>query len=295
MHPRRSIVAAILMLLAAGAGTGAAARDASGAWAGSETLGAAGPWPRPQVLAAIEPAAGRASNGGPDLRPPAPARPVVAAPTGQRLGAFASVAISAGRLPAAAKWRNATATDFTALFTDRCAESGLPACDTRLARTLRATGRAAGEQAAPVAIATVNAAVNRALRYSPDRVVWGRGDYWATPAETARKGAGDCEDFAIAKYWLLRSLGFGTEQLQLVVLEDTRKGVYHAVLAVHLEGTRYILDNLSDRVATDAAFPGYMPIMSFVGERSFIHGFEARRTETAGARDLGAVLPGEGV
>lgn len=295
MYPRRNTIAAFLMLLAASAATGAVARDAAGAWAGGEPRGSATPWAVPAALALVEPAAGGPVLGRSVPRSAVPARPVTTAPAGQRLGAFASVAISAGRLPAATKWRNATARDFTALFTDRCAESGLPACDTPLARALRAAGRAAGDQAGPVALATVNAAVNRALRYSPDRVVWGRGDYWATPTETARKGAGDCEDFAIAKYWLLRSLGYGSGQLQLVVLEDTRKGVYHAVLAVHLEGTRYILDNLSDRVATDAAYPSYMPIMSFVGERSFIHGFEARRTETAGARDLGAVLPGEGI
>ena len=39
----------------------------------------------------------------------------------------------------------------------------------------------------------------------------------------ARMGAGDCEDFAIAKYWLLSSLGVADEQLQMVVLQHTRR------------------------------------------------------------------------
>ena len=46
----------------------------------------------------------------------------------------------------------------------------------------------------------------------------------------------------------------------------------------------------------DAAFPSYMPIMSFVGGKSYIHGFENRRADTAKMpRDLAAVMPGEGV
>jgi predicted transglutaminase-like cysteine proteinase len=223
-------------------------------------------------------------------------RATVPVNTGKRLGTFGSVAISAGKLPSAYKWRNATSSDFSALFTERCAAAGLAGCDTALAKRLRAARLSADGQADAKALSTVNAAVNAALRYGSDKSVWGKGDYWATPTEIARKGVGDCEDFAIAKMWMLRSLGFSADQLQLIVLQDTRKGVYHAVLAVHLGGTRYILDNLSNSVARDAAFPGYMPIMSFVGGKSYIHGFENKRSDTAGMpKDLASVSPGEGV
>ncbi len=214
--------------------------------------------------------------------------------TGKRLGTFGSVAISAGKLPFAKKWRGVTGADYATLFSGDC--SGFEACDSKLALRLQKARSAAAGQSGIEALETINAAVNSALAYGADRANWGRGDYWATPAETLSRGVGDCEDFAIAKLWLLRSLGFDANSLQLVVLEDTKKGVYHAVLAVHQGGERYILDNLSSRVRPDSAFPSYFPIMSFVAERSYIHGFETQRSDLADMpADLASVSPGEGV
>ena len=66
--------------------------------------------------------------------------------------------------------------------------------------------------------------------------------------------------------------------------------------AVHLAGEVYILDNLNGRVSRDSAYPSYLPIVSFVADKSYIHGFESRRSETAQMpADLGSVMPGEGV
>ena len=45
----------------------------------------------------------------------------------------------------------------------------------------------------------VNSFVNQQVQFSEDTAVWGQTDYWATPVETLGRGAGDCEDFAIAK------------------------------------------------------------------------------------------------
>lgn len=217
-------------------------------------------------------------------------------PLGKRLGAFGSVAISAGTLPAARKWRSATGADYAALFTDDCERAGLAACDSALAVRLRKVRGQAEDLSGAALLEAVNTAVNAALAYGADRATWGQGDYWAPPTETAARGVGDCEDYAITKMWLLRSLGVSADALQLVVLQDTKKAVYHAVLAVHLEGRRYILDNLSARVRPDSDFASYMPIMSFVGDKSYIHGFERKRTDFAGMpKDLGSVSPGEGV
>jgi len=130
----------------------------------------------------------------------------------------------------------------------------------------------AQRQPALDAMTTINSSVNHLIRYRADQA-----DIWATPVETAARGAGDCEDFAIAKLWLLRSIGYTADQLQLVVLKDTRHNVYHAVLAVHLNGQSYILDNLSNRVLTDDALKAYVPIESFAGDKTFIHGFAKKR------------------
>ena len=45
----------------------------------------------------------------------------------------------------------------------------------------------------------VNQFFNARMAFRDDIVVWKQQDYWATPIEFLRKGAGDCEDFALAK------------------------------------------------------------------------------------------------
>jgi predicted transglutaminase-like cysteine proteinase len=68
-----------------------------------------------------------------------------------------------------------------------------------------------------------------------------RGDAWATPIELMTRG-GDCEDFAIAKYFLLIELGVAPSDLRLVA----QRGPDHMVLLVHARGDEWlVLDNLS--------------------------------------------------
>ncbi|MBX3622915.1 MAG: transglutaminase-like cysteine peptidase [Rhizobacter sp.] len=52
-------------------------------------------------------------------------------------------------------------------------------------------------------LAFVNVSINRLVEPMSDRVLWGEGDHWQTPAETLALAAGDCEDLAIAKHFLL--------------------------------------------------------------------------------------------
>ena len=247
-------------------------------------------------LASIEPGAGGTLAVAMTPDPAETPNPAPSETLGKQLGAFASVAISAGSLPSAWKWRGVVATDYAELFTKDCRNAGFEACENRLVTQLQAARQTAADQSGLAVLDTVNLAVNDALPYGSDRASWGTGDYWATPVETAARGVGDCEDYATMKMWMLRSLGVPAEALQLVVLEDVKQRIYHAVLAVHLGGEIYILDNRNGRVAKDSAYPSYVPIMSFVGGRSYIHGFERRRSETADApADLAVVAPGEGV
>ena len=51
------------------------------------------------------------------------------------------------------------------------------------------------------------------ITYKSDLSVWGTKDYWATPFEFMGIGAGDCEDYAIAKYFSLIKLGVPDEKL----------------------------------------------------------------------------------
>ena len=53
----------------------------------------------------------------------------------------------------------------------------------------------------------INTFVNLHIEYVPDLKLYGLKDYWAAPRETMKQMAGDCEDIAILKYWILVRLG----------------------------------------------------------------------------------------
>lgn len=118
----------------------------------------------------------------------------------------------------------------------------------------------------------VNATVNALVRYTPDRAANGKIDNWADPAETVRRGAGDCEDYAILKLAALKDLGVPMNSMSIIILRDTRRNLYHAVLAVTTNRGHLILDNMRSRVFRDSAFHDYKPLYSFSGDHSWIHG-----------------------
>lgn len=111
--------------------------------------------------------------------------------------------------------------------------------------------------------------VNRYVNETPymlDVANWGESDHWASPTEFFAKG-GDCEDYAIAKYFLLRELGVPPEQLRIVVLHDRRRRQEHAVLAVTWEDRTLLLDNVRNRIVPWRELRHYLPIYS-LNERS---------------------------
>ncbi len=115
----------------------------------------------------------------------------------------------------------------------------------------------------------VNALVNQ-QPYITDDVNFGRPDYYASPLEFLRR-SGDCEDFAIFKYFVLKALGFSDSRLRIVLVMRTRDRTPHAVLAVYLDESIYILDNATDRVLPHQALTGYQPLFSFTAARGWVH------------------------
>jgi predicted transglutaminase-like cysteine proteinase len=87
----------------------------------------------------------------------------------------------------------------------------------------------------------VNRGVN-ALTYVSDADNWGQADYWATPREMFERG-GDCEDFATAKYFALRQLGFAAADLRIAVVWDKVDREQHAVLLARAGDRIMVLDN----------------------------------------------------
>lgn len=106
--------------------------------------------------------------------------------------------------------------------------------------------------------------VNRHMnlfRYILDPVNWGVRDYWEIPKEFFAR-FGDCEDYAIVKYFTLRALGWPAEDMKIVVLQDINLGVAHAILVVKYEGRNLVLDNQIGQVVDATRIRHYRPIYS---------------------------------
>jgi predicted transglutaminase-like cysteine proteinase len=142
----------------------------------------------------------------------------------------------------------------------------------RLRRTLAATG-ALGVGNRREQVAMVNAWVNSKITYTEDSKLYRKADYWASARETFQRGAGDCEDFAIAKMELLMAMGISRDQLRLVVARDLVRNADHALLVVSLPEGSILLDNATDRLLDARMANDYRPIMSFTYNQKFIHGY----------------------
>lgn len=128
----------------------------------------------------------------------------------------------------------------------------------RLARLLQLPG---GEIEA---LQTVNSFFNR-IPFLTDASHWGAEDYWATPAETVSSNGGDCEDYSIAKYFLLKEFGVPVERLRITYVKATKLNQAHMVLAYYAApgGEPLILDNLDDRVRPASEREDLVPVYSF--------------------------------
>jgi predicted transglutaminase-like cysteine proteinase len=90
--------------------------------------------------------------------------------------------------------------------------------------------------------------------YMHDKEQYGKVEYWATPYEFFTNGKGDCEDYAIAKYSVLKALGIPAENMFLAVMKHSSQPFYdrsaHAVLMVNYNGLFLILDNAQKSMYT---------------------------------------------
>ena len=97
--------------------------------------------------------------------------------------------------------------------------------------------------------------------YVADITNWGVSDYWETPVEFFAHG-GDCEDFAIAKYAWLRSLGVAEERLRIAIVYDRIKDMPHAVLILDINDKAMILDNQIKDIRDSNATTRYRMVYS---------------------------------
>lgn len=113
----------------------------------------------------------------------------------------------------------------------------------------------------------INDFFNRRLAFKDDIVTWGLPDYWASPLESLDKRAGDCEDYAIAKYFSLAASGVPTARLRMVYVRARLQGqsLAHMVLAYYAQpgAEPLILDNLRPEVLPASQRTDLTPVFSF--------------------------------
>ena len=114
----------------------------------------------------------------------------------------------------------------------------------------------------------INRAVNLAIRAMSDEALYGETDFWASPLATFGRGAGDCEDYAIAKFAALRLAGVAADDLRILIMRDAVRGEDHAVAAARLDGRWLTLDNRRMIMVEDADITNYRPV--FVMDRDGI-------------------------
>lgn len=120
----------------------------------------------------------------------------------------------------------------------------------------------------------VNRFFNLRLRFRDDIAIWRVQDYWATPVEALWRGAGDCEDYAIAKYFSLRQLGVPSEKLRITYVKAVRLNQAHMVLTyyAHPLAMPLVLDNLIDAIEPASQRSDLVPVYSFNAEGLWLPG-----------------------
>lgn len=123
-------------------------------------------------------------------------------------------------------------------------------------------------------IQKVNEFWNRRMQFTEDTDAWGQSDYWATPMESLGHGKGDCEDFAIAKYFTLLSAGMDVSQLRLIYVKARMGGAASNITQAHMvlayysdpEAEPQILDNLLSDIRPASRRQDLTPVFSFNGQ-----------------------------
>lgn len=154
----------------------------------------------------------------------------------------------------AAKWRSLQPyIQVEARILDLC-RSDAQMCTPAAARFL-AVVESARDRTGRARIGEINRAINLAIRPESDFVRFHVPDVWTSPLMTFAYGAGDCEDYAIAKYVALREAGVPPEDLRIVIMRNAALGEDHAVTAARVDGEWLILDNRHMLLLTDSQVP----------------------------------------
>jgi predicted transglutaminase-like cysteine proteinase len=131
----------------------------------------------------------------------------------------------------------------------------------------------------------INRAINLKIRPMSDQALYGAEDVWSPPLATLAKGAGDCEDYAIAKFVALQEAGVSADDLRIVILRDDVREEDHAVVAARLDGNWLILDSRHFVMSEDQQVQDYYrPV--FVIDHNGVKRYSGTSSSSEGARAL---------
>ncbi|WP_369124691.1 cysteine protease LapG [Pseudomonas sp. CCI2.4] len=125
----------------------------------------------------------------------------------------------------------------------------------------------------------VNQFFNHQIRYVEDIDNWHEIDYWATPIESLWKGAGDCEDYAIAKYFSLRRLGVSNDKLLITYVKALRLNRAHMVLTYYSSPNAepLVLDSLINEIKPASQRTDLLPVYAFNAEGLWLPGAKGNK------------------
>ncbi|PLY09321.1 MAG: transglutaminase [Arcobacter sp.] len=130
------------------------------------------------------------------------------------------------------------------------------------------------------------------IKYQTDQRHWNKKDYWAAPFEFMGTGAGDCEDYAIAKYFTLRQLGVPENKLRITYVKLLQRGTKyeqaHMVLTYyHKPGaTPVVLDNVNKTLKLASKRPDLKPVYSFNAQGLWQAKNKGKTSELVGKNNL---------
>ena len=113
----------------------------------------------------------------------------------------------------------------------------------------------------------VNDFFNQQIDFVDDIYLWGAHDYWATPMEFLFQGAGDCEDYSIAKYFTLIEMGVAEKKMRITYVKALKLNQAHMVLTYFSSprAVPVVLDNLITEIKLATKRTDLLPVYSFNG------------------------------
>ena len=134
----------------------------------------------------------------------------------------------------------------------------------------------------------VNDFFNQNTAFIDDSILWQKSDYWATPIEFLLKGAGDCEDYSIAKYYTLLEMGVAENKMRITYVKSLTLNQAHMVLTYYEspQAIPFVLDNLLASIKPASERTDLLPVYSFNGSSLWLAKNKASGNPAGNAENL---------